>query len=64
MNWKVKEVFAMYDKRGIESNALYKEAKGHVGCMTCINTINAENAEIARRYPERSCKNCSLRGDR
>lgn len=51
IKWTAKDVFAMHDKHGIESNPLYKEGMGRVGCMPCINSNKNELFEIARRYP-------------
>ncbi len=51
LRWTVEEVFAMHDKHGIDSNPLYKQGMGRVGCMPCINCGKQELYEIARRYP-------------
>lgn len=52
LKWKVKEVFAIHKKYGIEPNPLYKLGMGRVGCMPCINCQKDELFEISRRFPD------------
>ena len=52
LKWTHEEVFAIAKRHGVDSNPLYKQGMGRVGCMPCIHCGKSEMREISARFPE------------
>jgi 3'-phosphoadenosine 5'-phosphosulfate sulfotransferase (PAPS reductase)/FAD synthetase len=52
LDWTAADVFDFIHKKGLQSNPLYRQGMGRVGCMPCIMARKSEIAEIANRFPE------------
>ena len=52
VEWNALDTFAFAKSRGIQSNPLYTQGMGRVGCMPCINVRKNELLEISKRFPE------------
>jgi len=52
VDWSAADIFALAASEGIQSNPLYRQGMGRVGCMPCINVQKGELRAIAARFPE------------
>jgi len=52
VDWTALDTFAFAKSRGVQSNPLYTQGMGRVGCMPCINARKGELLQISKRFPE------------